>query len=215
MPSFSARSVSPTPSPSPPIPTRPNSPLSNLTRHPNFYLPGGDLFIQIDTTLFAVHQYFFIRESSRWLHFLRNTTRGRTAREPIILIDEFSISPLPTVDDFATFLWVFYNLYYSYRDVPVRTWWTIEVYASYFQMRNVLDLVFRELNIIVQNHRASSTNWLSLSRLDGSNNPDDDEVPWNSSEEPYENWITNSDVVEEVSLILNRPHLLDGQDEQT
>ena len=80
-------------------------------------------------------------------------------------------------------------------------------------MQNVLDLVFRELQIITQNHRTSSTNWLSLSQLDGSNNPDDDNIPWNSSEEPYENWIDNPDIVEEVSHILNRPHLLDGQDE--
>ena len=71
MPTFTARS---TPESSP-IKTCPNSPISNLRHHPNYYLPGGDLFIQIDDALFCVHSYFFIRESSRWLHFLRTSPK--------------------------------------------------------------------------------------------------------------------------------------------
>ena len=53
MPTFSARS---TPIPSP-TDTRPNSPTSSLLRHPNCYLPGGDLFIQIDDTLFRIPSF--------------------------------------------------------------------------------------------------------------------------------------------------------------
>ena len=149
MPTFSGRSTSPSSSQSSLIPTRPNSPLSNLTRHASYYLPGADLFIQISTTLFAIHRYFLIRESSFWLGLLQQTIRGTTARNPIILTDEISISPVPTVDTFSEFLWVFYNPYYSYQNTPVETWWTIEVYATHFGMRNILELIDRELHTVV------------------------------------------------------------------
>ena len=214
MPTFSGRPISVSPVPTPAL-TRPNSPLSNLVQHPHFYLPGGDLFIQIDTTLFSVHKYFFIRESPQWIHFLRRTDLGTTARNPVILVNEFAIDPPPTVNSFSDFLWVFYNPDYPYHNVPIRTWLTIEVYAAYFQMQNVLHLVDRELHILTEEHRhrqQSSTTWQVLSVYDGSDNPststNDDH--YKLSEEPYENWITQLDVEEDVSLLLNRPHLLDG-----
>jgi hypothetical protein len=219
MPTFRARTLSlspsPTPPPSSPVHTRPNSPTSNLIRHPNFYLPGADLFIQIDNTLFAIHRYFFIRESTRWVYYLRNITQGSTARNPIVLVDTFEIIPIPTVDSFSEFLWVFYNPNYTYQDTPAETWWTIETYATYFQMRNVLGLVQRELLNIFQEqryHRQSSTIWQTLSQMDGSNNSSTsttDEL-WESSTE-YD-WINDPAVTEEVSLLLNRPHLQDGAD---
>ena len=218
MPSFSARSTPPPSSPSSPIPTRPNSPLSNLTRHPNFYLPGGDLFIQVDNTLFSIHRYFLIRESTRWVDFLRLTTLGTTARNPIVLVDSFEIIPIPTVESFSDFLWVFYNPSYSYLNTPVRIWWTIETYATYFQMERVLDLVHRELITIIHEQRCQRlayTNWQPLSLLDGSDNPStstNNDNQWELPEEPYENWIANPEVEEEVSLLLNRPHLQDGRD---
>ena len=165
MPTFSGCPISVSPV-STPESTRPNSPLSNLVRHPYFYLTGGDLFIQIDNTLFSIHKYFFIRKSPRWVYFLRHTTLGNSRRNPIVLVNEFSIDPPPTVDNFSNFLWVFYNPTYSFRNVPVRTWWAIEVYASYFQMENVQNLVNRELHAITREYRRqqqSSTTWQTLS----------------------------------------------------
>ena len=209
MPTFTARS---TPDSSPII-TRPNSPISNLRRHPNYYLPGGDLFIQINDTLFCIHSYFFIRESTRWLHFLRHTTQGRHTHDPIVLSHEFNISPPPTPQTFALFLWVFYNPYYCVYDVSIPTWWIIETYASYFGMRNVLDLVDRELYRLEHQQQRSSTSWGTLSRLDGSNptaNTTDD--TWELPESPYETWISDPSIDEEISLLLNRRHLEDGHD---
>jgi hypothetical protein len=85
-------------------------------------------------------------------------------------------------------------------------------------MERVLDLVHRELITIIheqRRQRLAYTNWQPLSLLDGSDNPstsNNDNDRWELSEEPYENWVTNPEVQEEVSLLLNRPHLQDGQD---
>ena len=84
-------------------------------------------------------------------------------------------------------------------------------------MQNVLNLVNRELRVLTEEHRhhqQSSTTWQTLSRLDGSDNPStsNNEVQYELNEEPYEDWITQPEVEEEVSLLLNRPHLLDGRD---
>ena len=213
MPTFSARS---TPIPSP-TDTRPNSPTSNLLRHPNYYLPGGDLFIRVEDTLFRVHSYFFVRESSRWLSLLRNTDQGRTPHTPIVLSDEFSINPPATPRTFALLLWIFYNPYYYVFDVSIETLWDIEVYAGYFQMQNVLDLIDRELHRLIRVHRRQQTHtpWHTLSTIVDTNSPTTtagivDEV-WETSETPYDEWITDPDVEEEISLLLNQRHLEDGQ----
>jgi len=213
MPTFTARS---TPEPSS-IPTRPNSPISNLRRHPNYYLPGGDLFIQIDDTMFRVHSYFFIRESSLWLYLLRTITRGRTLHDPIILSTEFHITPTPTPQTFAQFLWIFYNPYYGVYDVSISTWWNIEVYAACWTMNNILDLVDRELHRLIQLHRhqLSTTPWHTLSSVNNINTfttPGDTEETWTVSETPYEDWITNPEIDDEISLLLDRHHLGDGRD---
>ena len=217
MPSFAAQSTPSTSTSSSPAPPRPNSPLTSLSQHPDYYLPGGDLFIQINDTLFSIHRYFLIRKSIRWVEFLCHTTQGTSTNDPIILVESFEIVPIPTVESFSKFLWVFYNPDYSYLNTPVETWWTIEAYATYFQMESVLRLVHRELHTIVQRHhqrQRPSTIWQTLSQIDGSDNPsiENTDDRWTLSEEPYENWIANPEIEEEVSLLLNRPHLQDGRD---
>ena len=85
----------------------------------------------------------------------------------------------------------------------------------YFEMTNILDLVDRELHRLIQYHRRqqSTTPWQTLSLHDGSDPPTvDDPDSWNLSEAPYKEWITNPDVDEEISLLLNRRHLEDGRD---
>ena len=83
----------------------PNSLLPVVWNHSIYYLLGGDLFIQINSILFRVHLYFFTRESDFWRNFLESTTQGRTANNPIML----PCNPIPTAEEFACLLWVFYN----------------------------------------------------------------------------------------------------------
>ena len=84
-------------------------------------------------------------------------------------------------------------------------------------MQNVLNLVYRELHTIAQEHRyqqISTTSWCTLSQIDSSDNPftSNDDDHWELSEEPYENWIADPEATEEVSHLLNLQHLLDGRD---
>ena len=209
MPTFSAHSTSTSP-----VPTRPNSPTSNLLRS-DYYLPGGDLYIQVDNILFCVHSYFFVRESSRWLHLLRHTTRGQTIHHPIILVDEFHITPPASPRTFAQFLWLFYNPYYHVHDLSTAALWEIEAYAACWQMQNILDFVDRELHRIIRHHRRlqTATSWLTLSPHDESDPSHESTTEtWDLSERPYEDWISGPDVVDEISLLLNRQHLEDGRD---
>ena len=65
--------------------TRANSPIPVITNHCEYYLPGGDRFIKVDNTLFHVHTYFFIWESTIWQNILGMNRWGRTATNPIEL----------------------------------------------------------------------------------------------------------------------------------
>ena len=102
--------------------TRPNSPNLPIHNHIEYYLPGGDLFILVDNTLFRIHSYFFRRESQNWRNLLGTTTTGRTADAPLILNNEFPLRPLATPSLFANFRWVFYNPRYSIYEASSATW---------------------------------------------------------------------------------------------
>lgn len=63
--------------------------------------------IQVEKTLFRIHSYFFIRDSVKFNKLLQPSATAGHLREgsqsnPIVVPD---ILP----EDFATFLWVFYN----------------------------------------------------------------------------------------------------------
>jgi hypothetical protein len=156
-----SRTQDTTPLPSP-TDTRPNSPFSNLHRNRHYYLPGGDLYILVDNTLFRIHSYFLIRESFLWRHFLRGTTTGQTQRNPIRLTDELPVPVSTTPNTFADLLWVFYNPLYSVYLAPSTTWFNILSYAIIWGMDDICDLVYRELSRIVDHHLTTSTGWLTV-----------------------------------------------------
>ena len=88
--------------------TCPNSPALLIHNHHEYYLPGGDLFLLSDATLFRVHSYFFTRESRFWHNLLGNTSKGREANNPIDLhIDTPFVLPPITAEHFASFLGYF------------------------------------------------------------------------------------------------------------
>jgi hypothetical protein len=128
--------------------TRPNSPTPVIRNHSDYYLPGGDLFIQVDEILFRVHLHFFTRESDLWRNLLGSTTRGRTANNPIDLVNQMpSISTL-TAETFANFLWVFYNPRYSLYETTEEVWKTIFDQALCWNFQEVERLCWRELSKI-------------------------------------------------------------------
>jgi hypothetical protein len=138
--------------------TRPNSPTPVIRNHPDYYLPGGDLFIKVDNTLFRVHLYFFTRESDLWRNLLGSTTQGRTANHPIDLVQQLNCYPTPTADTFANFLWVFYNPRYSIYNATQEVWEKIHDHAVGWHFREIERLSWREIDRI-QGNPGSDDGW--------------------------------------------------------
>jgi hypothetical protein len=118
------------------------SSLRPITRHLTYYLPGADVFFLVDEVMFAVHRYFFERESLYFANLFKeqgaiSPRQGRSHYHPISLHD---VSP----DKFAVFLWVFYNPKYSLYDTSQANWSIIEDYA--------IKWGFEEVRILAQNH---------------------------------------------------------------
>ena len=152
------------------VTTHPNSPIPVIRNHITYYLPRGDLFIRVENKLFRVHSYFFTRESQDWRNLLGRTNRGRTAADPIVLDDDFSLHPRATTASFAHFLWVFYNPRFSIYEASEETWMTIQLYAIQWQMAMVQDLVDRELDFIRRANYTDAyyvtTGWSYLDQMD-------------------------------------------------
>jgi hypothetical protein len=128
-----------------PIDTRPNSPNPIIRNHPDYYFPGGDLFIQVDSTLFRVHRLFFIRESDLWRNLLGSTIQGRTADNPIDLVRQMPCIPTSTAETLAHFLWIFYNPQYSIYETTEEIWKTIFDHALCWHFREIEGLCWREI----------------------------------------------------------------------
>src|SRR5271155_2720058 len=126
--------------------TRLNSPASIIHNHIEYYIPGGDLFILVDDTLFRIHSYFFHCESLDWRNLLETTTTGHNANTPIILNNEFALYPPATPILFTHFLWVFYNPRYSIYEASNEIWRQIQSYAIQWHMDQVQNLAYQELN---------------------------------------------------------------------
>ncbi|KAG8221240.1 hypothetical protein J3R82DRAFT_1402 [Butyriboletus roseoflavus] len=121
--------------------------VSRVVHHKDFYLRGGDMTVLVENHLYRIHSYFFDRES---LFFRQKITgsnnndgeeRGSTDNNAYTLEDIKS-------EDFARFLWVFYNPKYSLYDAPLDTWLSILKLANRWTFDNVKELAVRELEKI-------------------------------------------------------------------
>jgi hypothetical protein len=147
-----------------PIDTRPNSPTLVMQNHPDYYLPGGDLFIRVDTTLFRVHRLFFIRESDLWRNLLGSISQGQTANNPIDLIHQIPCDPTPTAETFASFLWVFYNPQYSIYETTEETWTVIFEQAYCWHFREIQNLCWREIEKLYNRRVEDYNDWANRPR---------------------------------------------------
>ena len=139
----------------------PDTPSTTQTiiRHHQYYLPSGDLFILINTTLFCIHKYFFEQEATKlfvppYTNPDDNTLHGTFASHPIILHDV-------SIYDFEQFLWVFYNPRLSLYDNTPGNWWSIGCLAGHWGFDKVLNLVKQELEKLkdIFYHKAVEYAW--------------------------------------------------------
>ncbi|THH02052.1 hypothetical protein EW145_g6806, partial [Phellinidium pouzarii] len=80
----------------------------SLTRHPSFYIDSGDVVFLVESQLFKAHRHFFVRESNTFRDIMcRPTATG------VALMGSSDSCPIElcevTAEEFARFLWVFYD----------------------------------------------------------------------------------------------------------
>ncbi|KAF8802654.1 hypothetical protein BYT27DRAFT_7112049 [Phlegmacium glaucopus] len=121
-----------------------NDDLRSLTKHDTYYIAGGDLCFLVENMCFRVHRYFFERESTYFIGKL--AMPASPGQQPqgtqdgnAILLEHV------TVEEFARFLWVFYNPRYSLYDATVSDWEIVLKLSVRWGFPEVKNLAVREL----------------------------------------------------------------------
>ncbi|KAI5123823.1 hypothetical protein M0805_009115 [Coniferiporia weirii] len=116
----------------------------SVTRHPDYYIDSGDVVFLVDSQLFKAHRHFFVRESDKFRDILCTPAPTGTA-----LMGSSDSCPIElcevTAEEFARFLWVFYNPIYSY-DASVEKWSSILRLAHMWRFTKVKELAVREMD---------------------------------------------------------------------
>ncbi|KAF9228491.1 hypothetical protein BS17DRAFT_805941 [Gyrodon lividus] len=116
--------------------------VSQITRHPQYYIRDGNVTFLAEGTSFRVHKSFFERESA----FFRTLF---TASEGEELGDGSDAKPYKLdgvkSEEFAQFLWVWYNPKYTYSQQGKNAWLVILRLASRWEFPEVRQLAIRQL----------------------------------------------------------------------
>ncbi|KAG2142304.1 uncharacterized protein EDB93DRAFT_613073 [Suillus bovinus] len=118
--------------------------LARVIHHKDYYIRGGDMTVLVENHLYRIHSYFFERESLFFRQKFQSSEgeeRGSSDNNAYTLEDVKS-------EDFARFLWVFYNPKYSLYEAPLETWLSILHLANRWSFSNVKELTVRELEKI-------------------------------------------------------------------
>ncbi|KAI6115849.1 hypothetical protein F5141DRAFT_1187318 [Pisolithus sp. B1] len=118
--------------------------VSRVVQHKDYYLRGGDMTILVENHLYRIHSYFFERES---LFFRQKLMAGPSEDgedRPSTESNHYTLEDVKS-EDFARFLWVFYNPKYSLYEAPLDVWLSILRLATRWGFNNVKELTVREL----------------------------------------------------------------------
>ncbi|KAF7315030.1 MI domain-containing protein [Mycena indigotica] len=103
--------------------------------HKDYNFIDGSVKFVVENTIFKVHRFFFERESQFFRHLLAG--RG-SLTAPFVLPDVKS-------DEFAAFLWVFYNPNYLQYNTSTENWRAILSLASLWDFTEVKALALHKL----------------------------------------------------------------------
>ncbi|KAF9525015.1 hypothetical protein CPB83DRAFT_726888, partial [Crepidotus variabilis] len=122
----------------------PTSPLNAVKRHPEYYFKDGDLYFLVGTTNFCVHSYFFARDSTQFRNELSACPSvgelPKGSKDSAIQLER------ATADEFASFLWTYYNRKFDdYSAADVATWTGIIKVAFEYDFPAVKDFAIRGL----------------------------------------------------------------------
>ncbi|KAF8802657.1 hypothetical protein BYT27DRAFT_6758326 [Phlegmacium glaucopus] len=121
-----------------------SSNAQQVVQHNEYFLDGGDLYLVVAHTLFRVHSYFFLRESQIFRDIM-------TAPVPVGQVRQGGIDSAAimvkgvTVEEFAKFLWVFYNKVYGVHNATLPEWLAILKLAQEYQFPEVKRLATSKL----------------------------------------------------------------------
>ncbi|KAF5355478.1 hypothetical protein D9758_006331 [Tetrapyrgos nigripes] len=115
-----------------------------VPRNEQYYLNGGDLYLQTDDNLFRVHRYFFERESPKFQELLKRPPPpgkkhiGSAPEVPIMLPDI-------STEELEQFLWVIYNPIYTIYEGSLEEWVAILRVACRLKFPQIKQAALREL----------------------------------------------------------------------
>ncbi|KIP01472.1 hypothetical protein PHLGIDRAFT_80546, partial [Phlebiopsis gigantea 11061_1 CR5-6] len=115
-----------------------------VRRHPKYYLNGGDVHFLVENYIFRVHRYFFERESSFFREKLGAAPPPGQAPRGSSDVNSFPLDDVQE-QDFARFLWVFYNPKYYVYDANAEEWISILKLAHIWRFLEVKRMATRYL----------------------------------------------------------------------
>jgi len=116
--------------------------VSTMKRHEEYYLRDGNVCFVVENTVFRLHRYFFEKESDYFRDRLGPSSQGDS--EDGSPDSPFIIHGIKS-DDFAQFVWVWYNPRYSFSKQEKQTWLTILRLATLWRFGEIRKLAIRHL----------------------------------------------------------------------
>ena len=96
-----------------------------INNHPQYYLPGGDLYIITKAVQFCIHKYFFEQESVHFRTVFKITPQVRSS--PDFTLD---FSNMIKPNELELFLSIMYNPKYNIYNLSMGQWFDIQSYAD-------------------------------------------------------------------------------------
>ncbi|KAH7928671.1 hypothetical protein BV22DRAFT_1030426 [Leucogyrophana mollusca] len=117
--------------------------VAPVLHYEDYYIRGGDVTFHVENYLFRVHRHFFERESVYFSQILASNGEDAVADFDAD-IGAYTLHDV-TSEDFARFLWVFYNPKYRYDTQDIAGWLAILKLANRWGFMSVKGLAIREL----------------------------------------------------------------------
>lgn len=112
--------------------------MKQITKHHQYYLRDGNVAFVVEKHLFRVHRHFFERESEFFSHYFTTSGEADGTDDKPFALDVKS-------EDFAKFLWVWYNPRYRYGGQSKETWLVIITLATRWGFDSMRELAIRQL----------------------------------------------------------------------
>ncbi|KIL00859.1 hypothetical protein PAXRUDRAFT_29486 [Paxillus rubicundulus Ve08.2h10] len=119
----------------------PSGGVNQMVKHPQYYIRDGNITFLAEGVLFRVHKFFFERESE----FFRTSLAPSGEKKDDEASDTNPYKLDVKSEEFAQFLWVWYNPKYTYSRQGKNAWLTVLRLANRWSFPEVRQLAIRQL----------------------------------------------------------------------